>query len=72
MEKNETILTAPEILDVSEAFLKFRLMPGNELKTINDFYSLMTSPCIERDSLLNEMKFTTDVFENIIRQQFKL
>lgn len=54
MEKKETIQSAPEIKNVSGVFLKFQSLPGNGDKTMEDFYSLMSSPCIDRTSLLAE------------------
>ena len=47
--KTETILSAPELTNVSDAFSKFRTLPGNEIKTSNDFYSFLVMPSVERD-----------------------
>ena len=72
MEKKETIQSAPEIKNVSGVFLKFRSLPGNGDKTMEDFYSLMSSPCIERTSLLADLNFVVVTSENIVRTQFEL
>ena len=69
MEKKETIQSAPEIKNVSGVFLKFQSLPD---KTMEDFYSLMSSPCIERTSLLADLNFVVVTSENIVRTQFEL
>ncbi|MDD3040303.1 hypothetical protein [Bacteroides sp.] len=70
--ENKTILSAPEITNVSDAFLKFRSLPGNGNKTNNEFYSLLTKPSIERNRFLSVCKLYPVINENIVRQQFKL
>ena len=72
MEKKETIQSAPEIKNVSGVILKFQSLPGNGDKTMEDFYSLMSSPCIERTSLLADLNFVVVTSENIVRTQFEL
>ena len=72
MEKKETIQSAPEIKNVSGVFLEFQSLPGNGDKTMEDFYSLMSSPCIERTSLLADLNFVVVTSENIVRTQFEL
>ena len=72
MEKKETIQSAPEIKNVSGVFLKFQSLPGHGDKTMEDFYSLMSSPCIERTSLLADLNFVVVTSENIVRTQFEL
>ena len=72
MEKKETIQSAPEIKNVSGAFLKFQSLPGNGDKTMEDFYLLMSSPSIERASPLPHLNFVVVASENIIRTQFEL
>lgn len=72
MEKKETIQSAPEIKNVSGVFMKFQSLPGNGDKTMEDFYSLMSSPCIERTSLLADLNFVVVTSENIVRTQFEL
>ena len=72
MEKKETIQSAPEIKNVSGVFLKFQSLTGNGDKTMEDFYSLMSSPCIERTSLLADLNFVVVTSENIVRTQFEL
>ena len=66
MEKKETIQSAPEIKNVSGVFLKFQSLPGNGDKT------MMSSPCIERTSLLADLNFVVVTSENIVRTQFEL
>ena len=39
---------------------------------MEDFYSLMSSPCIERTSLLADLNFVVVTSENIVRTQFEL
>lgn len=68
----ETILSAPEMENVSDAFFKFRLLPSNEFKTINDFYSFLTTPSVERDKYLSDCKPSPIINGNIVRQQFEL
>ena len=70
--KNETILSAPELKNVSDAFSKFRMLPGNEMKTSNDFYSFLVTPSVERDRFLSDCKLSTVVNDNIVRQQFEV
>nr|UVY29720.1 MAG: hypothetical protein [Bacteriophage sp.] len=70
--ENETILSAPELTNVSGAFLEFRLLPGNETKTNNDFYFLLTTPNVERDKFLSGCKLSPVVNGNVVRQQFEL
>ena len=70
--ENGTILSAPELTNVSDAFLEFRLLPGNETKTNNDFYSLLTTPNVERDKFLSGCKLSPVVNGNVVRQQFGL
>ncbi|WP_455961901.1 hypothetical protein [Bacteroides bouchesdurhonensis] len=70
--ENKTILSAPEITNVSDAFLKFRSLPENEAKTNNEFYSFLTKPSIERDIFLSGCKLYPVINENIVRQQFEL
>lgn len=71
--KKETILSAPELINVSDAFSKFRTLPGNEIKTSNDFYSFLVMPSVERDRFLSEScKLSPVINENIVRQQFKV
>lgn len=72
MNAKDTIMTAPEMLNISEAFSKFRLLPGNEAKTRDDFYSLLTAPSVGRDVFLSECKSMPAISENIVRQQFNL
>lgn len=68
--ENETILSAPELTNVSDAFSKFRMLPGNEIKTSNEFYSFLTMPSVERDRFLTDCKLIPVINENIVRQQF--
>lgn len=70
--KKETILSAPELTNVSDAFSKFRTLPGNEIKTSNDFYSFLVMPSVERDRFLSGCKLSPVINENIVRQQFKI
>lgn len=70
--ENETILSAPEMTNVSDAFLKFRLLPGNEIKTMNDFYSFLTMPSVERDNFLSDCNLSTVLNGNIVRQKFEV
>lgn len=70
--KNNTILTAPEVLDVSGTFEKAKLIPGYELLTIDRFYSILVTPGTERDMLLAKCKAMPVVSENVVRQQFEL
>ena len=70
--ENGTILSAPELTNVSDVFLEFRLLPGNETKTNNDFYSLLTTPNVERDKFLSGCKLSPVVNGNVVRQQFEL
>lgn len=72
MEKKETIQSAPEIMNISGAFQKFISLLGNEDRTIEDFYSLMAIPSIERDTLLANYDPVIVASESIIRQQFEL
>lgn len=72
MNTEDTIVTAPEMLNISESFSKFRLLPGNEAKTREDFYSLLTAPSIGRDTFLSVCKPMPVISENIVRQQFDL
>lgn len=72
MKKKETIQSAPEIKNASEALLKFQSIPGNGDKTMEDFYSLMTSPSLERTSLLNGLNVVVVTSGNIVRTQFEL
>ena len=68
----ETILSAPEIKNVSDAFQKFKSLSGNEGKTMNDFYSFLIMPSVERDKFLFDCKLSPIVNGNIVRQQFEL
>lgn len=70
--KNNTILTAPEVLDVAGTFEKARLIPGYELLTIDSFCSILVTPGVERDMLLAKCKAIPVVSENVVRQQFEL
>ncbi|WP_291585934.1 hypothetical protein [Bacteroides sp.] len=70
--KTETILSAPELTNVSDAFSKFRTLPGNEIKTSNDFYSFLVMPSVERDRFLSGCNLSPVINENIVRQQFKV
>lgn len=72
MKTGNTILTAPEVTDVTGVFEKAKLLPGYELLTIDRLYSILTTPGVERDMLLNKLNPTPLVSENIIRQQFGL
>ena len=72
MEKKETIQSAPEIKNLSGAFLTFHPLPRNADKPMDAFYSLMSSPCIERTSLLADLNFVVVTSENIVRTQFEL
>ena len=68
--ENETILSAPEMNNVSDAFLKFRLLSGNEIKTMNDFYSFLITPSAERDKFLSDCNLSPVLNGNIVRQKF--
>ena len=68
----ETIVSAPEMKDVSDAFLKFRLLAGNEIKTMNDFYSFLTIPSVERDNFLSDCNLSPVLNGNIVRQKFEI
>jgi hypothetical protein len=68
----ETIVSAPEMKDVSDAFLKFRLLSGNEIKTMNDFYSFLTIPSVERDNFLSDCNLSPVLNGNIVRQKFEI
>jgi hypothetical protein len=68
--ENETILSAPEMENVSDAFSKFRSLPGNEIKTMNDFYSFLTMPSVERDKFLSDCNLSPVLNGNIVRQKF--
>ncbi|WP_417008621.1 hypothetical protein [Bacteroides congonensis] len=68
--ENETILSAPEMKNVSDAFSKFRLLSGNEIKTMNDFYSFLTMPSVERDKFLSDCNLSPVLNGNIVRQKF--
>lgn len=68
--ENETILSAPEMKNVSDAFSKFRLLSGNEIKTMNDFYSFLTMPSVERDKFLSDCNLSPILNGNIVRQKF--
>lgn len=70
--ENETILSAPEMNNVSDAFLKFRLLSGNEIKTMNDFYSFLTTPSVERDKFLSDCNLSLVLNGNIVRQKFEV
>lgn len=70
--KNETILSAPETMDVPPLFSLYKLQPGNENKTISEFYHFMTTPCTERDEFLLKAKSQPAVSGNMIRQQYTL
>lgn len=70
--ENETILSAPEMENVSDAFLKFRLLSGNEIKTMNDFYSFLTMPSVERDKFLSDCNLSPVLNGNIVRQKFEV
>lgn len=70
--ENETILSAPEMNNVSDAFLKFRLLSGNEIKTMNDFYSFLTTPSAERDKFLSDCNLSPVLNGNIVRQKFEV
>lgn len=70
--ENETILSAPEMKNVSDAFLKFRLLSGNEIKTMNDFYSFLTIPSVERDNFLSYCNLSPVLNGNIVRQKFEV
>lgn len=70
--ENETILSAPEMKNVSDAFLKFRLLSGNEIKTMNDFYSFLTMPSVERDKFLSDCNLSPVLNGNIVRQKFEV
>lgn len=70
--ENETILSAPEMMNVSDAFFKFRLLPGNEIKTMNDFYSFLTTPSVERDNFLSDCDLSPILNGNIVRQKFEV
>ena len=68
----ETKVSAPEMKDVSDAFLKFRLLSGNEIKTMNDFYSFLTIPSVERDNFLSDCNLSPVLNGNIVRQKFEI
>lgn len=68
----ETIVSAPEMKNVSDAFLKFASLPGNEAKTMHDFYSFLTVPSVERDKLLSDCNLSLVMDANVIRQQFEV
>ena len=68
----ETIVSAPEMKDVSDAFLKFRLLSGNEIQTMNDFYSFLTIPSVERDNFLSDCNLSPVLNGNIVRQKFEI
>lgn len=70
--ENETILSAPEMMNVSDAFSKFRFLPGNEIKTMNDFYSFLTQPSVERDNFLSDCNLSPVLNGNIVRQKFEV
>lgn len=70
--ENETILSAPEMMNVSDAFSKFRLLPGNEIKTMSEFYSFLTMPSVERDQFLSDCNLSPVLNGNIVRQKFEV
>lgn len=70
--ENETILSAPEMMNVSDSFFKFRQLPGNEIKTMNDFYSFLTIPSVERDNFLLGCNLSPVLNGNIVRQKFEV
>lgn len=70
--ENETLLSAPEMKNVSDALSKFRLLPGNKTKTNDDFYSFLTYPSVERDKFLSDCKLSPVMNGNIVRQRFEI
>lgn len=58
--------------NVSDAFLKFVSLPGNEVKTMRDFYSFLTVPSVERDKFLSGCNLSPVMNANVIRQQFEV
>lgn len=68
----ETILSAPEMKNVSDAFLIFKLLPGNEVKTMNDFYSFLITPSVDRDNFLSNCELSLVMNGHIMRQQFEV
>lgn len=70
--KNETILSAPEMMNVSDAFSKFRLLPGNEIKTMGEFYTFLTMPSVERAQFLSDCNLSPVLNGNIVRQKIEV
>lgn len=70
MEKNRTIVTAPETDDVVNLYDLFRTMPGNKEKTRREFYYLLTSITTEREEFLLMAKQVPEISGNVIRQKY--
>jgi len=70
MEKNKSILTAPEFHNVPASIDKFRALPGKEAATSSEFYAFITTPSVERDQFLAKCECVPEVNNNIIRQKF--
>lgn len=62
MEQND-IISAPQLLNVSDAFDKWRSVTNGSL---NSFYRFMTTPSVERDGFIEKMKPSLSVLGTIL------
>lgn len=64
-------LSAPELTNVSGSFTAWQAIAGNENKTMDDFYTFMTTPSIDRTSFLSMFDGNMVVVNNLVaRNQY--
>ncbi|WP_286155810.1 hypothetical protein [Parabacteroides goldsteinii] len=72
MDSIQQITTAPETTDVSRLYESFKTIPGNESKSLYEFWLFMTAPSPERDFFLESKACPVPEFaDNLVMDRYE-
>lgn len=72
MDSVQQITTAPETTDVNRLYEAYKTLPGNESKSLYEFWLFMTAPSPERKYFLESKARSVPAFaDNLVMDRYE-